>query len=166
MSQSTRSVKVCCACREAKPLADFHRYRGGSQAKCKPCCAAYQRAYNESHAAERAARRLAQAEANRERDRASKRAWQEANPEKRAEIALRRRARRRESVVGPVDLDALWTGRCGICEQRLDRTLAHPDMQSKSIDHIVPLAAGGGHTQDNLQWTHLICNLRKGTRVA
>ena len=36
---------------------------------------------------------------------------------------------------------------------------------SPSIDHIIPLAKGGGHTWDNVQVAHMICNSEKSDRV-
>jgi hypothetical protein len=100
-------------------------------------------------------------EKHREADAARSRAWIKANPEWNRERQHRRRAMVRDSQVGPVDLDALWTGACGICEESLDRELRHPDPMSPTIDHIIALARGGTHTQDNLQWAHRTCNLRK-----
>lgn len=102
--------------------------------------------------------------ANREKQLAAVREWWRNNPEKSAEYSHRRRAQMMRTSVGPVDVEALWTGLCGICEVRLDRELAYPDPLSKSLDHIVPLIKDGGHTQDNLQWVHLLCNMRKGAR--
>lgn len=57
-----------------------------------------------------------------------------------------------------------WT--CGICGEPIDRTLAHPDPMSASLDHVVPIVAGGGHTRANTQASHLICNLKKWATVA
>ncbi len=34
-----------------------------------------------------------------------------------------------------------------------------------SIDHIVPMARGGGHVWSNVQVAHMICNSRKGDRL-
>lgn len=93
------------------------------------------------------------------------RRWRNANPEKVQAKAARRAARRRGAAVGAVDVDALWTGECGICRAPLDRSVAYPDPLSKSLDHIVPLVHGGSHEQSNLQWTHIICNKRKGARL-
>ena len=50
---------------------------------------------------------------------------------------------------------------CGICGVPVDRRLMHPDPGYGSIDHIVPLAAGGSNDPENLQIAHLLCNLRK-----
>jgi hypothetical protein len=53
---------------------------------------------------------------------------------------------------------------CGICHEEVDRTLSHPDPLCASVDHIIPLARGGTNDLDNLQISHLRCNLSKGAR--
>lgn len=55
---------------------------------------------------------------------------------------------------------------CGICETPVDPGLAWPDPMSVSLDHIVPLSLGGAHSRENARCTHLVCNVRKGARVA
>lgn len=103
-------------------------------------------------------------EANPEADAA----YHQANREKSMERTLRRRRRISEASMGPVDLAALWDdceGVCALCGELIDFDLAHPDRLSKSVDHIVPLSKGGTHEQSNLQWTHLVCNIRKGATV-
>lgn len=92
-----------------------------------------------------------------------------ANPEKTMERVLRRRKKIAETRDAPIDFGALWETQgesCGICGSSIDRSLRHPDPMSPSIDHIVPLSKGGRHSQDNLQWAHLRCNLSKGARAA
>lgn len=138
------------------------------------------RAYRQANRDRLAAKDRAYREANRDRiaeyqreywaaRRAEKadylREWRKANPDKWADYAGRRRAAIRATTVGPIDLGALWTGLCGICGLEMDPALKRPDPGSRSLDHIVPLAAGGTHTQGNLQYAHLICNLIKGTRM-
>jgi 5-methylcytosine-specific restriction endonuclease McrA len=91
--------------------------------------------------------------------------WRKANPERNREHGLSRRAREASAAVGPIDLAALWTGSCGICGDPMDPDLKKPDLMRKSIDHIVPLAKGGPHAQGNLQWAHLLCNVRKGAKT-
>lgn len=54
---------------------------------------------------------------------------------------------------------------CRLCQQPVEPTLRHPDPQSASLDHRVPLAAGGLHEIENCQTSHLVCNLRKGART-
>lgn len=33
-----------------------------------------------------------------------------------------------------------------------------------SFDHVIPIALGGPHTEDNIRVAHLICNVKRGTR--
>lgn len=54
---------------------------------------------------------------------------------------------------------------CGICRLPVDEGLKYPDMLSASLDHVVPLARGGGHVRGNLQLAHFICNSRKSAEV-
>ena len=51
--------------------------------------------------------------------------------------------------------------RCGICGKAIDpadRTWN----KRLSLDHIVPISQGGGHTVSNLRLAHLGCNVRRG----
>lgn len=136
----------------------------------------YRRAYDAAHAEERAAAKRAWYEANREwvlawpkrnpaRSAARFRRFREANRDRRAEDQRKRRVDGLGLRVEDVDLDALWTGSCGLCGESLDRGLIYPDPFSKSIDHIVPLSLGGTHEAHNLQWAHLRCNVSKGARI-
>ena len=49
-------------------------------------------------------------------------------------------------------------GMCALC-----KTWVKPG--NASMDHRHPLSKGGTHTWDNVQLTHLLCNLRKGNRT-
>lgn len=60
---------------------------------------------------------------------------------------------------------------CAICRQALEKnedgTSFHkaPHPKSLSVDHIIPLAAGGApYALENLQPVHLGCNKEKGTK--
>jgi 5-methylcytosine-specific restriction endonuclease McrA len=52
--------------------------------------------------------------------------------------------------------------RCGVCHRAVDSTLRAPHPLSASLDHIIPLAAGGHHIEANVQLAHFLCNSRKG----
>lgn len=54
--------------------------------------------------------------------------------------------------------------RCQMCDKRVDRRLRHPHPMSASLDHIVPIAAGGEHSRRNVRLAHLRCNLSKCDR--
>ena len=78
-----------------------------------------------------------------------------------------RRARKRGAYVELVSLLALAKRdryRCGICGERVAMTKRAPHPRSPSLDHIVPLAAGGEHSRANCQLAHLLCNSTKGAR--
>ena len=44
----------------------------------------------------------------------------------------------------------------------MNADLAYPHPHSATLDHIVPLAAGGAHSYANVQCAHFICNSVKG----
>jgi 5-methylcytosine-specific restriction endonuclease McrA len=54
---------------------------------------------------------------------------------------------------------------CQLCLEPVDPTLRYPDTMRVSIDHIVPISKGGHDTRDNVQCSHLRCNISKGNRV-
>ena len=55
---------------------------------------------------------------------------------------------------------------CQLCSGSVDPLLRHPNLESASLDHRIPLAAGGLHAEGNVQCSHLRCNLRKGARMS
>lgn len=89
--------------------------------------------------------------------------------DRRRENHERRRARMKgvvSEVVHLADVIERSGGMCGICDEPIDLDLRHPNPQSRSLDHIVPLARGGAHSLANCQLAHLRCNISKGARVA
>lgn len=52
-----------------------------------------------------------------------------------------------------------WT--CSLCGARIDPLVKHPDPMCASIDHVVPLSAGGGHVWENVTCAHKRCNEEK-----
>lgn len=79
-----------------------------------------------------------------------------------------RRAIQRGATIGPsftrreVFTRDKWT--CQICHTPVAPDVKYPDPRSASLDHIIPLSAGGAHSADNTQLAHLVCNTRKGAR--
>jgi len=82
----------------------------------------------------------------------------------------RRRALKAKAATGaPVILTEIAerdSYRCGLCAEPVDMSIAWPDPQSKSLDHVIPLSLGGAHDPTNTQLAHLFCNVSKGNRVA
>jgi 5-methylcytosine-specific restriction endonuclease McrA len=54
---------------------------------------------------------------------------------------------------------------CQLCRAAIDPAKTWPDLQYRSLDHIIPLAAGGEHSKSNTQAAHWICNVAKGARM-
>lgn len=54
---------------------------------------------------------------------------------------------------------------CGICGSEVDLNLQHPDLMSRSVDHIIPWSLGGPNHISNYQLSHLVCNIRKGNKL-
>lgn len=54
---------------------------------------------------------------------------------------------------------------CGICDRPVDPDLEWPAHCSATVDHILPVAHGGGDELDNLQLAHFACNSTKQNRV-
>jgi 5-methylcytosine-specific restriction endonuclease McrA len=103
-------------------------------------------------------------EANPEKKAARLRVWSAANPEKMRENKARRRARKKDAYVAPVDRKAIYARdsyTCQLCGKKVDMKKKGPDPMSPSIDHILPLSKGGTHEPRNVQLAHLRCNERK-----
>jgi 5-methylcytosine-specific restriction endonuclease McrA len=50
---------------------------------------------------------------------------------------------------------------CQICGEDTNLDASWPDKDFPSLDHIIPMSAGGTHTPSNCQTSHLHCNLSK-----
>lgn len=54
---------------------------------------------------------------------------------------------------------------CQLCGKKTNRRVHSRHHNAPSLDHIVPIKHGGGHTRANTQCAHLICNIRKQGRI-
>jgi hypothetical protein len=85
------------------------------------------------------------------------------------EQSRRRRAKTAGSRLGPnlLLMPGIYErdgGRCAICHRKVSLTIRWPAPLSATLDHILPLSAGGDHTIDNLRLAHLRCNLHRHVR--
>lgn len=79
---------------------------------------------------------------------------------RRMQFAHETRARKAGVRWEMVDLRTVYQahgGLCGICHQPVS-------LETFTIDHRIPLSAGGPHVFDNLQPAHNSCNASKGAR--
>jgi hypothetical protein len=51
---------------------------------------------------------------------------------------------------------------CQLCGGSVDMAVKYPDPLFASLDHVVPVSAGGSSSKSNLQLAHLVCNVRRG----
>ncbi|HAM59543.1 MAG TPA: hypothetical protein DCQ64_30695 [Candidatus Rokubacteria bacterium] len=151
--------------------ADYYRHQETNIARNRAYYLAHaeesnaaNKVWREANSAHTRAYNQARYRANKEALAARIAAWAAANPERYRKYKAEARQRRRARLAGvpqePIDRDVVYerdNGRCGLCGRRVART----DM---SIDHIIPIIAGGPHTYANIQLAHLSCNSRRGHR--
>lgn len=80
----------------------------------------------------------------------------------------RRRARIKGAYVenvNPIEVMARDNWTCHLCGDRIPKRHKFPHPMSASIDHVIPLAAGGMHSYSNVKAAHLGCNCKKGATV-
>jgi 5-methylcytosine-specific restriction endonuclease McrA len=75
----------------------------------------------------------------------------------------RRRARKSGYAIMSevIRFGPLWDrdlGRCYICGQSCNRSLKAPSPLAPTVDHKVPLSAGGSHLMENAGIAHFVCN--------
>lgn len=91
--------------------------------------------------------------------------WSAREEGRRIGKGFRARARHFGVPYEPVNVKKVYERdgyKCRICGGRIDMKANAPDHNSKSIDHIIPMSLGGGHSWTNVQAAHLGCNRKKG----
>lgn len=73
--------------------------------------------------------------------------------------------RRRAGVQIDIDESVVFQRDAWICRICMEPITESRGKRGPSIDHIVPLSRGGAHTMENVQASHLICNMRKSDKV-
>ena len=74
---------------------------------------------------------------------------------------LRRARERGARIVEPIDRTKIIRrdrSICHICKTKVEANDIH-------LDHVIPLARGGDHSEANLAVSHSLCNLSKGARL-
>jgi hypothetical protein len=93
------------------------------------------------------------------------RRWRQNNPDKWSEYSHIYRARKKQTTIEKISIDAIYQRDnwiCQICKQAVNKKLKYPHLLSKSLDHIIPLSCGGTHTKENVQLAHFVCNRKAG----
>lgn len=159
---------------------------------CRQCVAAYNKSYRAGHRQEltvrmrhwreahkehlsayrkhrrkvnrtrQTATRRRWADANRDKTKLYYRRWYETDPDRAKAVSRRAEAKRRArlagALIGIVDREAIFKSdsyRCVYCGAKSNLVL----------DHIVPLAKGGAHIEENLVTACRYCNASKGAKI-
>jgi 5-methylcytosine-specific restriction endonuclease McrA len=64
-------------------------------------------------------------------------------------------------VIDALTLFHLFDWHCYLCKKPIDPRKRCPDWRAATIEHVIPLSAGGTHTWDNVVPAHAKCNFTK-----
>ena len=158
-------MKKCLRCERALPLSEYYREartKDGLTRWCKLCRKEALRAWRKSNPEKFREQWRRWVRNNRAANVAKTRRWEAKNPEKARqydrEYEHRRRARMKRVPSEYFSREEIYGrdgGRCHICKKKVAKGEA-------SIDHLVPISAGGPNTKDNVALAHTICNIRRG----
>lgn len=79
----------------------------------------------------------------------------------------RRRAREKGAFVAHVNPRAVFEAdgwRCHLCGKKVNRNVKVPNLMAPTVDHVIPLNAGGTHEPANARCAHFKCNSGKRDR--
>jgi len=163
-------IKTCSDCGHIKEIGEFHKNKNGLfgvRGNCKHCRIEYNRTYSKNYAKTpkgiiTCARSIKKYQSSEKYKTTSRLYWQN---HKEALNRKTRNAKIKRKIImdqfEPIDHIRVanrdqWT--CYLCNKQIEGN-------DLSIDHVIPLSKGGSHTYENVKATHLICNLRKGTKL-
>lgn len=96
------------------------------------------------------------------------RKWALRNPEAAGELRARRAKAEAEGNATPELIQAKWEASnkaCCLCGDPINPCLRSPDPMSLTVEHKTPVARGGRHDLDNIDFAHRVCNSSKGART-
>jgi 5-methylcytosine-specific restriction endonuclease McrA len=97
----------------------------------------------------------------RERNRAYRRAHPDMGRARRRRYKARKRGVRHEPYT-LAEIAARDRYTCGICRRRVAMTKVVPHPKAPTVDHLVPVSAGGDDVRANVRLAHFLCNSRRG----
>ena len=160
--KGSRRLTYCPDCRLIRIRLGGYSWRRNNPEKVKAMKVLYTPRYK-AHKREYDQKRYA---THRDSVKIAVRAWQKANPDLRHTYRAQRKARLRGAQVERVYFRAIYErdkGICQVCKKPV--RYHHKGPEQASLDHILPIAFGGHHVADNVQLTHLRCNIRRGAAL-
>ena len=94
--------------------------------------------------------------------------WAIRNPDKVVAYRVRRARAELEGNATRELINAKWEASnktCCLCGTRIDDTLSSPHPMSLTIEHLTPIARGGTHNLNNIDFAHRTCNNKKGAKT-
>lgn len=99
--------------------------------------------------------------------------WALKNPERHRALKMDSVRRRRARMAGVEveyftveDVRMASGDDCYLCGERINYRLKFPHPMSPSVDHVIPISAGGPHSLSNCAMTHMGCNNKKNAGEA
>ena len=145
-AKRVKRLKAACENPTKTPVTSYNR-----GCRCKACVAAHSD-YMVRYMRERR-KRIQPSSESRKADVERTKAWRKANPERYMALIKQASARRRARLYATGTLD----------EALIDAIL-RACLPGMEVDHIVPLASGGAHHPQNLQYLEARQNKRKGVK--
>lgn len=105
---------------------------------------------------------------NYERHMENSRRWRANNPDKIASWLSARARAELEGNATPKLIEAKWEASNKtriLCGEPIDPTLKAPHNMSRTLEHLTPIARGGRHDIDNIDFAHWRRNASKGTKT-
>lgn len=166
--------RTCTKCGEAKPLTEYHRDKrspGGFRRQCKACRCAQTMDWWYANQERQLQRHREYVDANRDRVREIDNRRYRENYDARVDLAMAVTHAKRAREAG-AEYDTTVTrsalrerdgDRCHYCGVVMDfsRTTRKMARDKATVDHVVPISAGGGHTFDNTVLACWGCNADK-----
>lgn len=128
----------------------------------------YKRKYYEANMCKILERERKRYKANRERICEQRRIWRANNPDKVGAAEARRAQAELEGNATPKLIETKWEAgdkTCIPCGEPIDPTLKAPHNMSRTIEHLTPIARGGRHDLDNIDFAHYGRNAQKQDRT-
>ena len=83
-------------------------------------------------------------------------------------VDRRKNARRKGARIGArytlADVIARDGDKCHLCKRKVDLSLPGTDSRGPTVDHLLPISAGGADELANVRLAHRSCNCRRGVR--
>lgn len=151
-------------CFKAKNRERMRKYREANKQRLHE----HRRKYDEANRERIRERDRAWRNANKETANESIRRWRANNPNKVGAAAACRAKAELEGNATPKLIETKWEAGdkiCILCGEPIDPALKAPHNMSRTIEHLTPIARGGRHDIDNIDFAHYGCNARKQDRT-